>query len=102
MAALPSLRAWYAVAAGLEQIVDYVEKLHFGEEDIAYLRGRGIFCEEFLDYLANFRFECDVWAVPEGTPVFPNEPMVIVRGPVVQAQLLETMLLLMYLMHTLT
>ena len=84
----------FAIFAGLEQLIDYMKNLEFDEEDIAYLRGRGIFCEEFLDYLANFHFECDVWAVPEGTPVFPNEPMVIVRGPVVQAQLLETMLLL--------
>ena len=84
----------FAIFAGLEQLIDYMKNLEFDEEDIAYLRGRGIFCEEFLDYLSNFHFECDVWAVPEGTPVFPNEPMVIVRGPVVQAQLLETMLLL--------
>ena len=84
----------FAIFAGLEQLIDYMKNLEFDAEDIAYLRGRGIFCEEFLDYLANFHFECDVWAVPEGTPVFPNEPMVIVRGPVVQAQLLETMLLL--------
>ena len=72
----------FAIFAGLEQLIDYMKNLEFDEEDIAYLRGRGVFCEEFLDYLAIFHFECDVWAVPEGTPVFPNEPMVIVRGPV--------------------
>ena len=84
----------FAVFAGLEQLIQYMQGLRFDEEDIAYLRGRGMFSEEFLDYLAHFRFSCDVWAVPEGTPVFPNEPLVIVRGPVIQAQLLETMLLL--------
>ena len=84
----------FAIFAGLEQLIDYMKNLEFDEEDIDYLRSRGIFSEEFLDYLASFRFECDVWAVPEGTPIFPNEPVVIVRGPVVQAQLLETMLLL--------
>ena len=61
----------YAVAAGLEQIVYYVEKLHFDEEDIAYLRSRGIFSEGFLDYLRDFKFTGDIWAIPEGTPIFP-------------------------------
>ena len=84
----------YAVAAGLEQIVDYVEKLHFGEEDIAYLRSRGIFSEGFLDYLRNFKFTGDIWAIPEGTPIFPMEPVITVRAPAIQAQLLETYLLL--------
>lgn len=73
----------FAIFAGLEQLIDYMKNLEFDEEDIDYLRSRGIFSEEFLDYLARFRFECDVWAVPEGTPIFPNEPVVIVRGPVV-------------------
>ena len=84
----------YAVAAGLEQIVDYVEKLHFGEEDIAYLRSRGIFSEGFLDYLRDFKFTGDIWAIPEGTPIFPMEPVITVRAPAIQAQLLETYLLL--------
>ena len=84
----------YAVAAGLEQIVDYVEKLHFHEEDIAYLRSRGIFSEGFLDYLRDFKFTGDTWAIPEGTPIFPMEPIITVRAPAIQAQLLETYMLL--------
>ncbi len=84
----------FAIAAGLEQVVDYIQGLHFDEEDIAYLRGRGIFCEEFLDYLKNFKFTGDIWAVPEGTPVFPREPLITVRAPAIQAQLVETYLLL--------
>ena len=84
----------YAVMAGLEQIVDYVQNLHFDEEDIAYLRGRGIFSEAFLDYLRNFKFTGDIWAIPEGTPIFPMEPVLTVRAPAIQAQLLETYMLL--------
>lgn len=84
----------YAIAAGLAEMVEYLEQLHFSEEDIEFLRSKNQFCEEFLQYLANFKFECDVYAVPEGTPVFPNEPIVTVKGPAIQAQLLETMLLL--------
>ena len=84
----------FAIAAGLEQIIDYVQKLHFGEEDIAYLRGRGIFDEAFLEYLRNFKFTGDIWAVPEGTPIFPREPIFTIRAPAIQAQLLETYLLL--------
>ena len=84
----------YAIAAGLEQVVDYISGLHFDPEDIDYLRGRGIFCEEFLDYLRNFRFTGDIWAVPEGIPVFPREPLITVRAPAIQAQLVETFLLL--------
>lgn len=84
----------FAVMCGLEQAIDYIKNLHFSEEDIAYLRDKKIFSEKFLDYLRNFRFTCDIWAVPEGTPVFPNEPLVIVKGPAIQAQLVETMLLL--------
>ncbi len=84
----------FAIAAGLEQIIDYVQNLHFDEEDIAYLRGRGIFDEEFLEYLRNFKFTGDIWAVPEGTPIFPREPVFTVRAPAIQAQLLETYLLL--------
>ena len=84
----------FAIAAGLEQVIDYINELHFSEEDIAYLRGRKLFSEEFLDYLRHFKFTGDVWAVPEGTPVFPKEPLVTVRAPAIQAQLLETYLLL--------
>ena len=84
----------FAIAAGLDQLIDYIEDLHFTEEDIAYLRNRNIFCEEFLDYLKNFKFTGDIYAVPEGTPVFPKEPMVVVRAPAIEAQLLETFTLL--------
>ena len=84
----------YAIAAGLDQLIDYIEDLHFDQQDIDYLRGRGIFCEEFLDYLASFHFSGDIYAVPEGTPVFPKEPMVVVRAPAIEAQLLETFALL--------
>ena len=84
----------YAIAAGLEQIIDYIQNLHFTDEDIAYLRGRKLFSEAFLDYLKNFRFTGDIWAVPEGTPVFPREPLITVRAPAIQAQLVETYLLL--------
>ena len=84
----------FAVAAGLEQIVDYIQNLHFDAEDITYLRSRGIFREEFLNYLSHFRFTGDVWAVPEGTPIFPREPVITVRASAIQAQLIETYLLL--------
>ncbi len=84
----------FAIAAGLEQLVDYIRDLHFDEEDIAYLRGKNLFQEDFLDYLRNFQFTGDIWAVPEGTPVFPGEPLVTVRAPASQAQLIETYALL--------
>ena len=84
----------YAITAGLEQLIDYIENLHFSEDDITYLRGRGLFCEEFLDYLKNFRFTGDIYAIPEGTPVFPREPLVVVRAPAIEAQLIETFTLL--------
>ena len=84
----------FAIAAGLEQLIDYIENLHFSEEDIAYLRGRNLFCEEFLDYLRSFRFTGDIYAIPEGTPVFPREPLVVVRAPSIEAQLIETFTLL--------
>ena len=83
----------FVIAAGLEQLVNYLRNLKFTAEDIEYLRGRG-FDEDFLSYLENFRFVCSVWAVPEGTPVFPGEPIVKVKGPVIQAQFIETMVLL--------
>ena len=84
----------FGIMAGVQQLVDYLKALTFTEEDIRYLRSTGSFREDFLDYLAHFRFTCDVWAVPEGTPIFPGEAIVTVRGPVIQAQLVETMLLL--------
>ncbi len=84
----------FAIMAGLEQFIQYIKELRFDEEDIEYLRSKEMFSEEFLDYLRDFRFECDVWAIPEGTPIFPYEPIVTVRGPVMQAQFIETMLLL--------
>lgn len=84
----------YAIAAGLEQIIGYIKELHFDAEDIEYLRSRGIFADEFLEYLRGFKFTGDIWAVPEGTPVFPREPIVTVRAPAVEAQLIETFLLL--------
>lgn len=83
-----------AIMAGLQQVIDYLEHLEFTPEDIAYLRSRGLFSEEFLQYLAHFQFTCDVWAVEEGTPIFPHEPILTVRGPAIQAQFIETMLLL--------
>ncbi len=84
----------FAIMAGIEQVVEYLDNLKFTEDDIDYLRSKGIFSERFLEYLASFKFACDVWAVPEGTPVFPHEPLITVRGPVMQAQFVETMLLL--------
>ncbi|MBP3447578.1 MAG: nicotinate phosphoribosyltransferase [Clostridia bacterium] len=84
----------YAIMAGLEQMIEYIKNLHFSEEDIAYLRTKNIFCEEFLEYLRDFKFSSSVWAIPEGTPIFPMEPVVCVKGPVIEAQLMETMLLL--------
>ncbi|MCR1971260.1 MAG: nicotinate phosphoribosyltransferase [Clostridium cochlearium] len=84
----------YCVMAGIQQLVEYLSNLTFSKDDIDFLRSKGIFDEEFLDYLRNFKFNCDVWAVPEGTPVFPNEPLVTVRGPIIQAQFVETMILL--------
>ena len=83
-----------AIMAGVEQMIEYLKALSFTPEDIEYLRSKKLFSEEFLAYLRDFRFSCDVWAVPEGTPIFPHEPVVTVRGPVVQAQFIETMILL--------
>ena len=84
----------YAIAAGLEQAIEYIQQLHFDEDDIAYLRSRNMFDEGFLSYLRDFRFTGDIWAVPEGTPIFPREPIMTVRAPAIQAQLVETFLLL--------
>ena len=84
----------FAIAAGLEQIIDYIQDLHFTPEDIDFLRGKGVFSEEFLQYLLNFRFTGDIWAVPEGTPIFPGEPILTVRAPAIEAQFIETYVLL--------
>ena len=84
----------FAIMAGLEQIIEYIKELKFSYSDIEFLRSKNMFSDEFLEYLKNFRFECDIWAIPEGTPIFPNEPIITVRGPLVQAQFIETMLLL--------
>lgn len=84
----------FSIMAGVAQLIEYLKHLKFTQEDVAYLRNKGIFSEEFLQYLLDFTFTCDVWAIPEGTPIFPNEPVVIVKGPVIQAQFIETMILL--------
>lgn len=83
----------FAIAAGLSKVIDYLEHLHFREEDIKYLKSKGI-SDDLASYLKDFKFTCDVWAIPEGTPIFPNEPIIKVRGPIIEAQLIETMLLL--------
>lgn len=83
----------FAIAAGLSKVIDYLEHLHFREEDIKYLKSKGI-SDELASYLKDFKFTCDIWAIPEGTPIFPNEPIIKVRGPIIEAQLIETMLLL--------
>lgn len=85
----------FAIMAGLEQVIEYFQKLHFSEEDIEYLRSKNCFSEGFLDYLRNFKFCCDIWAIPEGTVIFPNEPILKVKGPIIQAQLFETSVLLL-------
>lgn len=84
----------FAIMAGVEQLIDYLKSLKFEAGDIQYLRSKNMFSEEFLQYLSNFKFSCDVWAVPEGTPIFPNEPIITVKGPVIEAQFIETMILL--------
>ena len=84
----------FAIFAGLEQLIDYLKNLSFTEEDIDYLRSKNCFSETFLDYLRNFKFACDVWSVPEGTPIFPREPIMVIKGPAIQAQFIETVVLL--------
>ncbi|MEE0772561.1 MAG: nicotinate phosphoribosyltransferase [Anaerovoracaceae bacterium] len=85
----------YAIFAGLEQVIEYLKGLKFTEEDIEFLRKKKIFNEDFLEYLLNFKFECDMWSVPEGSIIFPGEPLITIRGPVIQAQFVETMILLL-------
>ena len=84
----------YAIMAGLEQLIEYMNNLRFSDDDIKYLEGLKLFSPEFIEYLRGFKFTCDVWAMPEGTVIFPHEPIVTVRGPAMQALMLETMLLL--------
>lgn len=84
----------FAIMAGVEQLIEYLKNLKFDSEDIDYFKSKNLFSDKFLNYLKDFEFTCDVWAIPEGTPIFPQEPIVIVRGPVIQAQLIETMVLL--------
>lgn len=84
----------FAIAAGLEQIIDYIKNLKFTQEDIEFLREKKIFSEDFLEYLKEFKFTGDIYAVPEGTPIFPNEPIITVRAPAIQAQFIETYVLL--------
>ncbi|MBE5847486.1 MAG: nicotinate phosphoribosyltransferase [Lachnospiraceae bacterium] len=83
----------YAISAGLQQIIDYIENLHFSEQDVAYLRSLGIFGDDFLDYLKTFRFTGDIYAIPEGTVIFPREPLLKVIAPIMEAQLVETAVL---------
>ncbi len=84
----------YALMAGVDQLIEYFNNLHFDKDDIEYLRGLNLFSEDYLNYLAEFKFCCDVWAVPEGTPIFPKEPIVTVKGPAIQCMMVETMVLL--------
>ena len=83
----------YVIFAGLEQIIEYVKNLKFNDEDIEYLKSKNIFSNDFLEYLRNFKFTGTIWSVPEGTVVFPNEPLITVKAPIIQAQLLETTML---------
>lgn len=83
----------FAIMAGLRQLIDYLKNLKFTQKDLEFFRRKG-FSEDFIDYLRDFKFSCDVWAIPEGTPIFPGEPIITVKGPVIEAQLIETMVLL--------
>ena len=84
----------FALMAGLEQVIEYIEGLKFDEDDIDYLRSKNCLDEEFLQYLSSFKFTGDIYAFEEGTPIFPNEPILTVKAPVIEAQLIETMILL--------
>ncbi len=85
----------YVIFAGLEQVIEYINNLKFDNDDIEFLRSTNKFSEEFLNYLSNFKFTGDIWAIPEGTVVFPNEPLITVRAPLIEAQIIETLLLLL-------
>lgn len=84
----------YAVFAGLEQVIEYLEHFTFSDEEISYLKSKNTFDEEFLNYLKTFKFSSDVYAMPEGTPIFPHEPLLVIKGPIIECQLVETMILL--------
>jgi nicotinate phosphoribosyltransferase len=84
----------YAIFAGLEQVIDYIKHLSFGKEEIEYLESKKIFNKDFIDYLKNFKFSSDVYAMREGTPIFPHEPILVIKGPIIECQLIETMILL--------
>ena len=86
----------FSIAAGLDQIIDYINDLHFSEDDIEFLRKKGGFDEGFLSYLRDFKFTGDIYAIPEGTPIFPGEPVITVRAPAIQAQFIETFVLLTF------
>lgn len=86
----------YAIMAGLQQFIDAVDHLKFTGEDIDYLRSTKAFDEKFLTYLANFKLHCNIWAIEEGMPIFPQEPIVTVEGPAIECQLLETLLLVTF------
>ena len=86
----------YAIMAGLAQFIEAIDNLSFTEADIEYLRGTHVFNEKFLDYLRSFSFHCNVWAIEEGTPIFPQEPIVTVEGPSIECQLIETLLLVTF------
>jgi len=83
----------YAIVCGLEQVIEYIQNLSFDKDDIEYLRSQNMFSDEYLDYLKNFKFTGDIWAIPEGTVVFPNEPLITVKAPAIEAQILETAIL---------
>ncbi len=84
----------FAIMAGLEQLIEDLQNLSFTDEDIKYMKSLNLFNDVFIDYLRNFKFSCDVWAIPEGTPIFPREPIVTVKGPIIQLFLIETLVLL--------
>ena len=84
----------FAIAAGLQQVIEYIEDLHFNEEDIEYFRSKNLFSDDFIDYLKNFHFTGDIYAVPEGTCIFPREPIMTIKAPAIEAQILETFVLL--------
>ena len=83
----------YAICAGLDQVIEYIKDLHFDENDLAYLKSLNIFDDDFLEYLANFHFSGDIYAIPEGTVIFPREPIIKVVAPIMEAQLVETAIL---------
>jgi nicotinate phosphoribosyltransferase len=83
----------FVIAAGLQQVVEELQKLHFDASDIAYFKQLKLYDEAFIDYLANFKLDCEITAVPEGTPIFPREPLMTIEGPLVQVQMLETLVL---------